>query len=158
MINCIIKAEETPCNLIAVLKIPTFIGLKKLASILLLAYYSFGVICLSGGDFSKIADLKDMYKSCEKEDPDITAADFVFEHLLNLGSIIESFEHHSNEKEMPHQPYHFHITSSQIVCNISHSPFFDFKKEEVISKPFIFHSENLILFDFSENVFKPPIV
>lgn len=112
------------------------------------------------GDFSKIGSLSDMYTNCRTEDPDITPLDFVFEHLLNLGSIIESFEHHdkNNEKEIPHQPYHFHINSFQVVCNITQPQVIDFNKEGIAITDFAIHNEDFIPSGYSNNVFRPPIV
>lgn len=137
-----------------------FSGLKRITTILLLIYYSFGVICLPMGDFSKVGDLSAMYDRCKIEYPDITPADFVFEHLLNLGNIIESFEHHNNtgKKELPHHPYHFHINSLKIVCNVTQLPKIDFKKEEIVVSNFAGLTETFTPSGYSNNVFRPPII
>lgn len=101
-----------------------------------------------------------MYNNCKTEDPAISPVDFFFEHLLNLGSVIESFEHHHKniEKEIPHQPYHFHTNSFQVVCNITQPQDIDFNKEGKAITNFVIQNEDFIPFGYSNNVFRPPIV
>ena len=135
-------------------------SLKKIAAILLLAYYSFGAVCLPMGDFSRIGNLPDMYKHCQMENPGLNPVDFVFEHLLNLGSVVESFEHNNkhDEKELPHQPYHFHLNSFQSIVNVTKPLGINANTEEPLTTIFIFHNEVFFPSDFSGNILRPPIV
>jgi len=99
-----------------------------------------------------------MYTSCKTEDPDITPADFVVEHLLNLGKIIESFESHDKgeKKEFPHQPYRSHIRSFQVVSIFSILPSSDFKKELLINN-YLFRYKDPTVTGYYHNIFRPPI-
>jgi len=64
--------------------------LKRFIFILTSVYFLMGNLLLPLGDFSALSQLPDMYHHCKTvEDPDMKLADFVTEHLLNLGEIFE---------------------------------------------------------------------
>ncbi len=90
--------------------------MKVAVTILFLLYYLFGSIVLPLGDFSTVADLPDMYHHCKAtEDIDLTAMDFVTDHLLNIDGLFDQHDHHDRQK--PHKPFHsqFQHHSFQIV-------------------------------------------
>ncbi len=74
--------------------------MRKLIVILLLSLYGLGNVLLPNVDMTH---LYEMYKHCAVEDPDINAADFVFEHLLNIPDVFEGLEQNDEESEKPHQ-------------------------------------------------------
>jgi hypothetical protein len=58
------------------------------------------------GDLSYIKDMPEMYRSCVQEDPDMSIAEFVFEHLPNINNTESNDE---GEHEKPHQPTYNHV-------------------------------------------------
>ena len=66
----------------------------KAINIFLLAFYSFGILCLPMGDFSALQDLPEMYQHCQAtEDKDMTPLDFVTDHLINIDGLVTSKNH-----------------------------------------------------------------
>lgn len=60
------------------------------------------------GGYMQFCDMQAMYSHCAEEDHDITPLDFVFEHLLNLESIVNLLEgeydyHHGDHPHTPAQ-------------------------------------------------------
>jgi len=107
-----------------------------------------------------MAHLHETYKHCEIEDPDINAADFVFEHLLNIPDVFEGLENYDDEEnEKPHQPI-YSVNSCQIAV--------------VLGKPILFECRKVLFNDgtiiyaafrdqhfpagFSAKMLRPPIV
>lgn len=68
--------------------------------------------------YMRSCDLKAEYAACSIEDHDITPLDFVFEHLLNLESIVNILEgeHDYTNGDHPHQP--LEATSSVILIAV----------------------------------------
>lgn len=131
--------------------------MRKLIVVLVMSFYSLGNILFPNVDMTH---LYEMYKHCAVEDPDINAADFVFEHLLNIPDFFESLEQDKDEEnEKPHQPTHL-ISSCQIAT--------------VLSKPILFECREVIFNDgilvygafrnhhfsscFQAQMLRPPIV
>jgi len=111
--------------------------MKKIIVILLLSLYGTGTILFPGGD---LTCLPDMYKQCQTEDPDMNAADFVFEHLLNIPDLLEHFGHEDEDKnEKPHQPFHSLTNASQTIVTIS--------------KPVKFECSQVVLFETHGQVY-----
>jgi hypothetical protein len=58
------------------------------------------------GDFSMLEDIREMYRHCKAtEDKDMTAVDFVTDHLLNIDGVFDKHENGDNQK--PHSPIQF---------------------------------------------------
>lgn len=112
------------------------------------------------GDFSKMGKLADMYTHCKTEDPDITPVDFVFEHLLNLESLIHSFEKQDNkEKEFPHHPVRVNTNVNHVVLNITHFSFFENNSVNEDNEPHSSTTKNpFIPTGYSTTIFRPPII
>ena len=114
------------------------------------------------GDFSAMQDLSKMYDQCKTEDPDIDAADFVFEHLLNLESVMDHFDADdvSEKNEKPHQPFQQTHASSHIVIAISKPIQVDHKQPVFITKEVKhnLHKDEYVPTAYLSQVFHPPIV
>ncbi len=79
--------------------------MKKGFSILFLVYYLLGSMILPIGDFSTIGDIPDMFRHCKAtEDKDLTAFDFVTDHLINIDGLFDGHNHLDEQK--PHKPFH----------------------------------------------------
>ena len=78
--------------------------MSRIFVIFFLIYYSFGTVAFPMGDLSYIKDLPQMYRQCAGEDPDMDLCDFLFEHLLNMGTDSEPGNH-----ERPHQAVFGHM-------------------------------------------------
>lgn len=95
-----------------------------------MAFYGLGNILFPNVDMTY---LKEMYSHCAAEDPDINAADFVLEHLLNIPDVFESLEQNEQgEQEKPHQPIHIVYAASVAV---------------VLAKPIVFECRNTLFND-----------
>lgn len=131
--------------------------MRKIIVVLVISFYGLGNILFPNVDTTH---LYEMYKHCAVEDPDINAADFVFEHLLNIPDIFEGLGHDDEEEnEKPHVPIHL-INSCQIAS--------------VLSKPILFECREIIFNDcviiygafedrhfssgFQAKMLRPPIV
>lgn len=133
----------------------------RIAVIVLMIYYSFGTLFFPMGDLSYALDLPDMYHRCSDEDPDITPADFVFEHLLNLEDVMAHFENGKEEEhEKPHQVSFSHgmaqvliITSTRPAPVLS-NPAYHFPAQQ--QHPVI--QDDFIASGCSPGIFRPPIV
>ena len=129
----------------------------KAINIFLLAFYSFGILCLPMGDFSALQDLPEMYQHCQAtEHKDMTPLDFVTDHLINIDGL---FDKHSNgDEQKPHSPIqNRHI--SQILA-FQFPTAFNFKAANIFfeKKLHLFHSENFIKSEYISKIFRPPIV
>jgi len=79
--------------------------MKKGFSILCFVYYLLGSMILPIGDFSAIGDIPDMFRHCkDTEDKDLTAFDFLTDHLINIDGLFDGHDHHDQQK--PHKPFH----------------------------------------------------
>lgn len=75
-------------------------------------YYLIGNCIFLFGDFSKLTGLRTMYNHCNTtEDKDMTAFDFVTDHLVDIDCIFDS---HENDEQKPHSPL------AQDFSNITH--------------------------------------
>lgn len=134
------------------------INLKKTFSILLLTYYSFGILFLPMGDFSVLKDLPKMYEHCkENEDKDMTSLDFVTDHLLNTDGLFDS--HDNGDKQKPHSPVHTHHQTQLVVFQ----PFisFDFKDKSFrFFEPTLYsvYFNSFVKSGYLSTVFRPPII
>ncbi|MBS1586094.1 MAG: hypothetical protein JSS82_11190 [Bacteroidetes bacterium] len=125
-----------------------------------MSLYLVGTLLFPMGDFSAMQDLSKMYEQCKAEDPDIDAADFVFEHLLNLESVLDHFDKDdaTEKNERPHQPFQTHATHIVIVISkpiqlIHKQPFFLI--EEIKHN---LHQDRQVPNAYLSEVFHPPIV
>ena len=130
--------------------------MKQSASILLLAYYLFGTLCLPQGDFSCVVDLPRMYQHCKTtEDKDMTPIDFITDHLVNIDGI---FDHHDNgDKQRPHSPTQLQHT--QTLTNFVTPQLTVLIIQPIIPKAhFPVFMEHFYFSDYFSFVFRPPIV
>ncbi len=57
------------------------------------------------GDFSMLQDIPEMYRHCKAvEDKDMTAIDFITDHLVNIDGIFDN--HDGGDEQKPHEPKH----------------------------------------------------
>lgn len=75
--------------------------MRKVALMLML-FQGIATLLQPIGD-SRALNLREIYQQCSLEDPDITPLDFIFEHLLNLESIVDCFEGKNETGEAEHQ-------------------------------------------------------
>ena len=117
-----------------------------------------GNLLLPLGDFSALSQLPDMYHHCKTvEDPDMNLADFVTEHLLNLGEIFEENDE-PDEHELPHSPIPFHNTASVIAYDVNRTEIiaFETKQATIINLP-EYHSPYFSRLN-THKIFQPPRV
>lgn len=130
--------------------------LKKIVNIFLLAFYSLGTFFLPLGDFSTLKDIPEMYRHCKAtEDKDMTAFDFITDHLINIDGLFD--KHQNGDDQKPHQPIsNQHYGQKTYTCNTYFS--FSLKLFPLIEvKPFI-HNESIFNSNNISKVFRPPIV
>lgn len=133
--------------------------MQKLFYILLFLYYSIGTFCLPMSDFSMIGDLPKMYKNCKAtEDKDMTAIDFITDHLLNIDSVFD--KHENGDQQKPHKNIDLNIHHS--ICQIFQEiKTFDFKnrKSFILNNIKTFNYENPnYSYNYIYSIFRPPIV
>ena len=122
----------------------------------MLTYYLFGTFCLPMGDFSVIQDLPQMYSHCKAtEDKDMTAIDFITDHLINIDCIFD--KHDNGDEQKPHTPIQFRHSQSQTTF-IAQQFYFSIIKptSPQIKHPIFFEDFNLT--DYKSRIFRPPIV
>jgi len=132
--------------------------MKNILQIFLITFYSLGTIFLPMGDFSVIGDLPKMYDHCKAtEDKDMTALDFVTDHLINIDSLFD--KHDNGDKQKPHKSIDLtihHITT--IVFQEINTIEFKSSKIIISNAVLIPDYENSI---YSHNpissIFRPPI-
>jgi hypothetical protein len=134
--------------------------MKKITSILLLFYYSFGILCLPMGDFSTLPDLPKMYQHCKAtEDVDMTLIDFVTDHLINIDSLFDN--HDNGDEQKPHKTVDFTLHHS--VCQI----FQEIKTIEFKNNTQFVSSNQIKISNYKNSlysfktiscIFRPPIV
>ena len=73
---------------------------------MVLAFYTFGTLCLPMGDFAMLKDLPEMFRHCKAtEDKDLNVFEFLTEHVSPIGQLIEGAEHEAEEDgDKPHEP------------------------------------------------------
>ncbi len=132
--------------------------MKNILQLFLITFYSLGTIFLPMGNFSVIGDLPKMYAHCKAtEDKDMTALDFVTDHLINIDSLFD--KHDNGDEQKPHKGIDItihHITNIffQEIKNIE----FKSNKISISNTVLIPDYENSIYFHnpiFS--IFRPPI-
>jgi hypothetical protein len=132
--------------------------LKRIISIFLLIYHSFGTLLLPMGDFTVLKDLHDMYEHCRvNEDKDMTPFDFVTDHLLNIDGFFDS--HGDGDNQKPHSPTHIHYQVHLVTFQSFVS--FDFRDKTIpYFEPKLRSNyvDNFIKSDYISLLFRPPIV
>lgn len=129
--------------------------LKKTFNIFLLAFYAFGTSCLPLGDFSFLRDIPQMYSQCKAiEDKDMTAFDFITDHLLNIDGLFD--QHENGDPQKPHHPMQYNHHAQ---VNFSLIPYFVFSvtllhPDDVKT---VIPFDNSILSDYTSVIFRPPI-
>ncbi|MGV9004565.1 hypothetical protein [Flavobacterium sp.] len=133
--------------------------MKKYIHISILLYYLLGTFLLPMGDFATLQDLPKMYENCKaKEDKDMTLADFITDHLLNIDGIFD--KHEQGDEQKPHKAtgFTFNHSITQLCQEIE---FFNIKKPKQIAAESIliskFEHANYS-FDYCSLLLKPPIV
>jgi hypothetical protein len=142
---------------------PTFImSMRKFLVIFFLSFYASGTLLFPLGDFSFAGNIGAIYNQCKGEDPDINIPDFVFEHLLNLGSIIAQFEQEADEEnERPHQPLQLLQSFSQTLVTVGQPLRFEVRPAVVFpgrKQSYPLYRDDFIPHGFLSEVFRPPSV
>ncbi|MEZ5017105.1 MAG: hypothetical protein R2800_08620 [Flavipsychrobacter sp.] len=136
--------------------------MQRLVVIILILFCGLGTICSPTGNFSCANYVPEMYARCLAEDDEITAADFFFEHLLSLETIIEFIENDVDDKddELPNYPYHLPQPPAQTVVTVHHplqltlGVYYDVAEENIYD----LYRNPMKLGSFSNDVFRPPAV
>lgn len=129
--------------------------MKKAIYIFLLAFYSFGTLCLPKGDFSVLQDLPQMYHHCKTtEDKDMTPFDFITDHLVNIDCIFD--KHDNGDEQKPHTPFQYHHSQIQITYIAQQFDFF-FSKPIPSKNKLTIYSEIFYNSDYIFKIFRPPI-
>ena len=77
--------------------------MKKAVIIFYTFYYTFAMIAFPMCDFSMVKDIPQMFQHCkETEDKDLTAFDFITEHLIDFDCIFDN--HDKGNEQKSHQP------------------------------------------------------
>jgi len=85
--------------------------MKIILSKFLITFYSLGTIFFPMSDFSIIENLPKMYEHCKAtEDKDMTALDFVTDHLINIDSLFDN--HDNGDEQKPHKSNDYTIHHS----------------------------------------------
>jgi hypothetical protein len=129
--------------------------MKKAIYILLLVFYSLGTLFLPLGDFSFLQDLPQMYQHCKTtEDKDMTAFDFITDHLINIDSIFD--KHDNGDEQKPHTPVQYQSLQQQTIYLVNEFEIPSTKPISLKNKfpdyPEIFYSSDYIF-----KIFRPPV-
>lgn len=97
-----------------------------------------------------------MYEHCKKtEDKDMTAFDFITDHLLNIDGIFD--KHDNGDEQKPHSPVQYNHT--QTLTNfITQKIAISVIKPNSSKSKFPIYTDNFYLSDYCPSVFRPPIV
>ena len=110
-------------------------------------------------DFSMVKDIPQMYQHCKAtEDKDLTAFDFITDHLIDFDCIFDS--HDENNEQKSHQSNINHRLTFTVQLNTTPTTIVIVQKQAIaIAKntPNFFYSNNYS-FTHSLCVFRPPIV
>lgn len=88
--------------------------MKSIFNYFFLVFYTSGSLLLPSGDFSVLKDISCAYHHCKTtEHNDMTALDFITDHLLNFDIIFD--DHDDGDDQKPHTPFH---TYSHIVVTV----------------------------------------
>lgn len=128
--------------------------------ILIVLFLALGLTQPNG--YMQSCNLEEQYKQCSHEDHDITPLDFVFEHLLNLESIVNLFEgeHEYVGDDYPHLPFQNPEKSPSFFIEISVTPHFEIKSKRSFGQSRIVYSipqNDKILSSFQADILRPPI-
>lgn len=107
-------------------------------------------------------NLSEMYAQCSIEDHDITPLDFIFEHLLNLESIVNLFEgeHEYHMGDHPHEPMQSAQSSAPIQLALPNHIDFEVSKVHPLYPEEITHTmrrDAFYIHSFHADIFRPPI-
>lgn len=123
---------------------------------MVLAFYALGTLFLPLGDFSLLQDLPQMYQHCKTtEDKDMTAIDFITDHLINIDSIFD--KHENGDDQKPHIPVQYHSQQLQTIYLIQVFEIPD-ANPIVLNNKFPDYSEIIYLSDYIFKIFRPPVI
>ncbi|MES2477982.1 MAG: hypothetical protein V4561_02775 [Bacteroidota bacterium] len=135
--------------------------MQKAIVILMMFFLGAGLTQPSG--YIQYFNLHEKYAQCSLEDHDLNPLDFIFEHLLNLETIINFIEgeHEYEAGDHPHEPFQTAAQSiSLVLITPPNSIQIDLNKcqyffsEEV---KYAFSNKGFYLSNFQDNIFRPPI-
>lgn len=129
---------------------------RQISALLILSYFAFGTFCLPQGNFSAIAELPTMYRHCKAtEDKDMTALDFITDHLINIDCLFDN--HENGDQQKPHLPYTFHQVTQQIFLTYFQFQFSFSNSIELFNTKF-YSSDRFLLSEYFSKIFRPPII
>jgi hypothetical protein len=137
----------------------TFSSVRQIASIILLANFLFVSVLMPYGNFDDNHATRLLYGQQQKQDPDLTLSEFVFERLLCVGELFEN-EDDDDHDEIP-------LKDSRPVQTLQiQAGFLDcykpvLKMQELPAmpeKPTCLFRENKFGREFSSFVFHPPAI
>lgn len=135
--------------------------MQKAIVIIMMFFLGAGLTQPSG--YIQYFNLHEKYTQCSHEDHDLNPLDFIFEHLLNLETIVNFLEgeHEYEAGEHPHEPFQ---TAAQSISLVLITPpntiqidlekcQFNFPKD--VQYPF--SNKGFYLSNYQDNIFRPPI-
>lgn len=102
-----------------------------------------------------LKDIPRMYRDCKAtEDKDMTAFDFITDHLLNIDGLFD--KHDRGDEQLPHHPIQNHHYAQSI---FSFTTYFAFSVLPVHPDEIkmIIPADNSLLSEYFTTIFRPPI-
>lgn len=132
--------------------------MRKLPILIFIFFYCTGTLISPSGSIFSTKNITEVYNKCGLEDPDINVADFIFEHMLNLGNVFGEFDNEP-ENEKPHQPYQHVHQIAQIFVVVSKLMYWDTVAAAHYTAPrkaYPVYSYHFVPSAFLTEVFHPP--
>ncbi len=132
--------------------------MRRAVAILLLFILSVGTVFSPLGNMACTDYVPGMYARCIEEDPEINAADFVFEHLLNLESLLDFLEQDTDEDE-PYAPVNItqQVVQASVVVQQVLQPVFVSHDRLSADGAYALYRSPFYDNAFIDDVFHPPI-
>ena len=133
--------------------------MRKAIAILMLLFLGVGLT--QPGGCLQAFNLHERYHHCSLEDHDITPLDFVFEHLLNLESIVNFIEGEQDylPGDHPHNPAQAAQSAAQVAVVMPGAIKFEINEHPVFPEV-IKHCAGkgvVYLSSFQTDIFRPPV-
>lgn len=135
-----------------------FVMMQK--GIVILIIFLLGIGITQPGGILQSFDVHERYAHCTTEDHDITPLDFVFEHLLNLESIVNLIEgeHHYNGDDHPHDPFQLAQTVLETTIGLPHRLSFEMNYPLFVQGiQYPKQDQDIHLSQFYSSILRPPI-
>jgi hypothetical protein len=134
--------------------------MQKIVVVLITLFLGIGLT--QPGGYMQFCNMEEQYEQCSREDHDITPLDFVFEHLLNLESIVNLLEgeHEYVGDDQPHLPFQNLEVAPSVFLALPVSHNFYLKNNVLFEPAGVTYSQppnDKRLSNFFADIFRPPI-